>query len=100
LNDGLVQPHSQPRFRMRAGCVTSPTSAGGAVLFIPSNGEYVMLNDVSAVVIEALGSAQTLGSIADLVLSEYDAQRDVVLQDIESLVYELVGKSAAEEVHP
>lgn len=57
-----------------------------------------MLNDVSAVVVEALGSAQTLESVVELVLSEYDVRREVVLQDVERLVHELLEKSAAEEV--
>lgn len=98
MNDGPVQPHSLTLFRMKTGCVASPTSAGGAVLFIPGSGEYVMLNDVSAVVVEALGSAQTLESVVELVLSEYDVRREVVLQDVERLVHELLEKSAAEEV--
>lgn len=70
------------------------------MLFIPDSGEYAMLNDVSTVIVTALGSALTLDSVVDRVLGEYEAPRDVVAQDVEHLVRELVAKGAAEEVLP
>lgn len=100
MNAGTAQPHSQVRFQLRTGCVSTSTSTGGAVLFIPSNGEYAMLNDVSALVVDALESAHSLDAVVDLVLAEYEAPRDVATADVERLLSELVRKGAIEEVHP
>lgn len=68
------------------------------MLFVPRSGAYMMLNEVSALVVDALGSATTASAVVDAVLAEYDAARDEVVSDVEALLQTLKDKGAVEEV--
>lgn len=55
-------------------------------------GDYFGLDEIGARAWQGLSAGQSLGQIADALVEEYDAERDRVLADLESLVRDLVAR--------
>jgi hypothetical protein len=71
--------------------------AGEVVLMSPRSGEYFGLQDVGAVVWDELGKGQrSLDQLIERVLSEYDADEDLVREDLNELLGALEAKRLIE----
>jgi hypothetical protein len=68
------------------------------VLLHFGRGEYFGLDEVGAAIWRALEAEKTLNAIADALVERYDVQRDTALQDVVSVVTEMI-EAALVEVH-
>ena len=59
------------------------------ILDIPS-GKYFELNDVGALLWERLDGTQSVEDLIDLVLAEYDVDRETASKDVENLLGEMI----------
>ena len=59
------------------------------ILDIPS-GKYFELNDVGALLWERLDGTQSVEDLIDVVLAEYDVDRETASKDVEDLLGELI----------
>ena len=59
------------------------------ILDIPS-GKYFELNDVGALLWERLDGTQSVEDLIDVVLAEYDVDRETASKDVEDLLGEMI----------
>jgi Coenzyme PQQ synthesis protein D (PqqD) len=60
------------------------------LLYVPS-GTYYGLNTTGIMLWEAIQNKQSLLSVVDKILEEYDVDRTQVLDDLEALIQDLLG---------
>lgn len=63
-----------------------------AVLLHVSSGTYYGLNTIGIMLWEAIQNKEPLVSVVDKVLNEYDVEQIQVIQDLEALLQDLLGK--------
>lgn len=74
------------------------SNVGGEIVILNHNkGEYYGLDEVGAVVWNSLETEpQTLDSLCEAVLADYDIDKQTCLSDIESLLQELISEKLVE----
>lgn len=68
---------------------------GGLALIDLDNGNYFHLNKTATIVWNAIQKNTSVEDIADLILAEYDANKDTVLTDVTAMVEDFIKQGFA-----
>jgi pyrroloquinoline quinone biosynthesis protein D len=68
-----------------------------AVVVRQEDAEVIALNEVGASILALLDSRRSLGEILDVLLEQYDVDRDTLSNDLSRFLGELVGAGVVEE---
>lgn len=66
--------------------------AGEALVIHLSSGDYYSLDSVGSRIWESIDGTRTVGDLADLIVDEYDVDRDQVVADVLRLVEQLADE--------
>lgn len=98
MSGGFELSSNQRRYVLAEGCVTSETSTGGLVTFVRSSGEYLLMNEVGADILNYLAQPHTFSELIAMVIDRYEVQEQTAIEDVSALLAECVNKHVV-EVH-
>lgn len=70
--------------------VIAQRSGSDVVLFHMESGEYYSLNELGAMIWELMDGRRPIGEVADVLETEYDAPRELILEDCRELIASLM----------